>query len=255
VDEWSSQVPGVEATGQVSLFDDERIRWLQSCFRQGLKGARVLELGPLEGGHTAMLEQAGAKVTAIEANHASFLKCLIVKNFLGLKANFLLGDFSKLGPGLDDGYDLIVASGVLYHSTGPTDLLASLQLKSDHLFLWTHYFEEDPSKWHPALQGDLSKRFGIDSPQSVDVGGVSYALFEQRYGDALGWGGFCGGPEQTSLWMTREGILGLLRSFGYSKIRISFDEPGHVGGPAFCVYASRSGVRVWLNELFGRLKG
>jgi hypothetical protein len=41
-------------------------------------GRRVLELGPLEGAHTHMLEQHGAdSIVAVKANRSAYSKCLI----------------------------------------------------------------------------------------------------------------------------------------------------------------------------------
>ena len=52
----------------------------------GAKGKNVLELGPLEGGHTYMFHQAGAEsIIAIEANTRAYLKCLIAKEIFGLE--------------------------------------------------------------------------------------------------------------------------------------------------------------------------
>ncbi|WP_204313559.1 hypothetical protein, partial [Klebsiella michiganensis] len=63
--------------GEIRLYDDARIAWLVSSVG-GLQGLDVLELGPLEASHTAMLLAAGAKsVLAIEANQLAFLRCLV----------------------------------------------------------------------------------------------------------------------------------------------------------------------------------
>ncbi|WP_204348773.1 hypothetical protein, partial [Klebsiella pneumoniae] len=78
------------------LYDDARIAWLVSSVG-GLQGLDVLELGPLEASHTAMLLAAGAKsVLAIEANQLAFLRCLVVKELRHLRdASFQLGDFTR----------------------------------------------------------------------------------------------------------------------------------------------------------------
>lgn len=57
--EWSSFVPGegrVARPGTSLLFDDGRVTWLGEVLG-GFSGLRVLELGPLEVGHSTMLEQ------------------------------------------------------------------------------------------------------------------------------------------------------------------------------------------------------
>ena len=117
--EWTSRLPEPLAqyqAGTLGLFDDERIKWLASEIG-GLSEKSVLELGPLEGGHTSMLEQLGAAdITAIEANTRAFLKCLIVKELLNLQhAHFLCGDCVEYLHQPGPSFEVCVASGVLYH--------------------------------------------------------------------------------------------------------------------------------------------
>lgn len=85
----------------------------------------VLELGPLEAGHTYMLEKMGARsIVAVEANSRAYLKCLIVKELFELKrAKFLLGDFVAYLKNNTRHFDLCLASGVLYHMQNPAELL------------------------------------------------------------------------------------------------------------------------------------
>lgn len=95
--EWSSRLPDPYvnlSAGSLPLFEDARIIWADEKLG-GFKDKTVLELGPLEGGHTFMLERLGASsIISIESNKRAFLKCLIVKNILQLKrTQFLLGDF------------------------------------------------------------------------------------------------------------------------------------------------------------------
>jgi hypothetical protein len=66
---WNTSFPpelGLRA-GTLATYNDPRILWAIECFGE-IAGRRVLELGPLEGGHTSMLDAAGAQVDAIEAN-------------------------------------------------------------------------------------------------------------------------------------------------------------------------------------------
>jgi hypothetical protein len=95
--EWSSQLPGAckeLKAGTVPLFEDARMVWAAEQLG-GFSGQRVIELGPLEAGHTYMLESLGAEsILAVEANKRAFLKCLIVKEILRLnRSRFVLGDF------------------------------------------------------------------------------------------------------------------------------------------------------------------
>jgi len=239
-DEWSSVVPGGSGPGATSLFDDERIAWMIDQLG-GVDGLEVLELGPLEGGHTYMLEQAGARVDAIEGNHNSFLRCLIVKNLLGLEANFVLGDFSA-SFGDRDHWDLVLASGVLYHMTRPVQLLERMAAVTDRIMLWTHYYEPDLSLWHPGVRSQVGTKWRPESTETTEVAGVSVRTVPQLYAEALGWSGFCGGPETQSVWMYRQDMLDVLGALGFSNVEVAFDVPNHVNGPAYCVLATRDGV-------------
>jgi hypothetical protein len=60
--EWWSALPdkfGPLQAGTVPLFSDGRITWGDQVIG-GFAGKSVLELGPLEGGHSYMIEAAGA---------------------------------------------------------------------------------------------------------------------------------------------------------------------------------------------------
>ena len=95
--EWSSRLPGAwkePKAGTVPLFEHARMVWAAEQLG-GFSGQRVIELGPLEAGHTYMMESLEAEsILAVEANKRAFLKCLIVKEILRLnRSRFVLGDF------------------------------------------------------------------------------------------------------------------------------------------------------------------
>jgi SAM-dependent methyltransferase len=233
--EWSSRLPppwDSLSAGTAPLFEDPRIRWADERLG-GFRGRTVLELGPLEGGHTYMIEQAGAtRITAVEANGRAFLKCLVVKELLGLpRARFLHGDFLLHLEKEDSKADLLVACGVLYHLREPVRLIELAARASDRLFLWTQYFDEALVAENPGLAG----RFGPTG--EAEHRGFRYRTHPQDYGFALNRRGFRGGSAPSSVWMEREDILGALRHFGFHHIEIGFDEPRHPHGPAFAVAA------------------
>lgn len=235
--QWTSSLPGRTGPGDVPLFEDDRIKWLIQELGD-ISGWKVLELGPLEAGHTFQLECAGAAVIAIEANANAFIRCLIVKSYFNLRATFLLGDFAQeMGP--DDHYDLIVASGVLYHMADPANLLLNMAAKTDRVMLWTHYFDPDISAWHPSLQGRMGTKWLPADPVQVDIAGTSVRAVPQIYGEALDWEGFCGGPEANSLWLLRDDLMSALRALGFGDLRVAFDVPDHPNGPSLCVLAQR----------------
>lgn len=216
---------------------DKRLNWLSEKFN--VENKKVLELGPLEAGHTYMLENNGADVTSIESNVGSFLRCLIVKNQYNLNTKFLLGDFTKTVFDHNQ-FDLVVASGVLYHMVDPIQFLKQIANYSKSVYLWTHYFEPNLELWNPNLKNKLEKgKWNYKEPEVEEYEGLSIRIIKQHYKEALGWDGFCGGPEEYSYWIMKEDLLNLLRKVGYRRIDISFDDPGHQNGPSFSVLAEK----------------
>jgi len=113
-----SQVCAVSGTGSADLFvGDPRPKMAAETLGNSharLDGLHILELGPLEAAHSFQLEQLGAaSITAVEANAEAFLKCLIVKELLGLKVcHFLLGDVIEFASKTDRKFDIVFCSGI-----------------------------------------------------------------------------------------------------------------------------------------------
>jgi SAM-dependent methyltransferase len=237
--EWTSAVPlpdGSTVGGpRADLFADERIDWMLAEVGP-LDGMRVLELGPLEGGHTYMLEQSGAAdVVAVEAHQRAFLRCLVVKNLLDLRARFELGDFVAYLHEHDDVWDLCVASGVLYHMADPLELLELLGRRARRVFLWTHYYDADVL----SERTDVAARFSTGTTERSSRGGYTATLHRYEYGEGAQAPSFCGGSRPHTSWMTRGDILGALEHYGFGKVRFAFDDPQWPHGPAFALVAER----------------
>jgi hypothetical protein len=144
--EWASRLPAPLDTidaGSAALFEDSRIHWALEQLG-GVRGKTILDLGPLEGGHPYMFEQAGAsEVVGIESNPRAFMKCLITKELLGLRyVSYHCGDFMEYLRQDHRRFDVINASGVLYHQQNPAELLALICRTADAVILWTHYYDE-----------------------------------------------------------------------------------------------------------------
>lgn len=221
--------------GEVPLYADTRIAWLlQRCF--DVAGRDVLELGPLEGSHTYMLHEAGAAtIDAVEANALAYMRCIVAKEALGLmRARFLLGDFL---PWLEAGerrYDLVVASGVLYHSAQPARLLELICARADAIFLWTHYFDG-----RAMPKGDPRRKPFSGRIAEHRCAGVTLRLHERTYRKAWRDPKFCGGTHDRHFWLERDGVLAVLASSGFSHVVVADDQCDHHYGPSFSLYASR----------------
>lgn len=238
-DTWTTNFPEPYMhlkAGSLRLFDDVRIQWAAEQLG-GFEGKSVLELGPLEGVHTCLIEQQGAEsVLAIEANSVAYLKCLVVKEMFQLqRSRFLLGDFMPYLRETDDRFDVVVASGVLYHMRHPVELLSALARVTDRIFLWTHYYDPEIVAQSP----ELAARFPSEGV-TVNYRGFEHTVYRQEYLTTLNWQGYCGGVSPYSLWLSRHDILACLEHFGFDDLRIGFEDPQNFAGSSFAVAATRT---------------
>jgi hypothetical protein len=250
--EWSSILPdeaGADSNGAALLFDAHPIQWLiDRC--GGVKNRTVLELGPLECGNSYMLERNGARrVVAVEANSHAFLRALIVKNLLDLnRTKLLFGDFV---PYLDTcpNFDVVLASGVLYHMQNPLQLLVRATRVAPTLLVWSHYYDR------PLIdRADPNIATKIDhQPSELAFEDVRATSYVYRYTDALAWKGFCGGPRQSSAWLPWPEITRVLEELGFRVGENKF-ENDHPNGPAVYFVAHRAGSRRprWPRRAFDR---
>lgn len=213
---WSTEFPHELQlkAGTSALLADARIEWVKSQYGD-LTGKRVLELGPLEGGHTAMLEAAGTLVDAVEGNSLAYLKCLITKEIVGLKnAKFYLGDFNRWLEENDSRYDLIVASGVLYHMIDPLRLLELIGKRTDCIYIWSMIVVADdlvPSK-------------------VVEFNGATVRLYRVPYGERSP--GFCGGPNDHAYWLHRDDLVKAFGALGFGDVRVAHESKSDFGTSA-----------------------
>lgn len=181
---------------------------------------RVLELGPLEGGHTYQFEKMGIdKIIAVESNVEAFLKCLIVKNLLGLKkSQFLFGDLIEFLKTDDRRYDFIFCCGILYHMQDPLQLIELMAARADRIFVWTHYYTSESRPGLPKA--------------TVSHGGETYIyhrlVYQNRQANT-----FWGGNKPTASFMTRVDIMRAFKQHGFVNFELHEEDLNHPGGPCF----------------------
>lgn len=229
---WASDLgpifPGAISGSAAHFGPDERIDYAVRLFgKHGrLDGMRVLELGPLEGGHTFTLENLGASVLAIDSNPDAFLKCLITKEIAGNRnARFMLGDFVEYMMVTEQRFDLVFACGVLYHMSDPIRAVEAMARVTDRCFVWTHVYDD------LTYDGPTRREFVREDFPTIP-------LFRLDYGATMNAKKFWGGNRPQAAWLRKEDMLKLFRHYGFSIIE-AIDMPSANGHAAICFAASR----------------
>lgn len=235
-DEWHCRFPSPyqdAQTGTVTAFDDDRIHWAMKQLG-GVQGKTILELGPLEGGHSYMLQKEGASsIYSVEANPRAYLKCLIVKEMFKLdRVTFAYGDFMEFLRQTDHMYDLCIACGVLYHMCSPAELIGLMAEHTKQIYIWTHYYDS-------AICGKGRLKFLFSSHTEADYQGFKHTLNRYHYRSSRSLLKFCGGPAHFSHWLTKEDIIACCHHFGFTRVTLHFDDPDHPHGPCFAFTAEK----------------
>ena len=217
---WYSKFPDQfsVSAGDCKLFCDDRLAWAFSHIQTSYEWD-VLELGPLEGGHSYWLEKNTdvRRITSIEANKLCWLRCLVTKEIVDLKkTQFLLGDFIDYLHTTNRKFDLTLALGVLYHMEKPLELLSLLAKSSENILLWTQFAEKEQ----------------IETWKSIEVcfGEFSTVGYVNDYGKGTSNDEFIGGVQSQSIWLTKKGILDALEFVGFKNIKLGPSGKNQFGG-------------------------
>ncbi len=233
---WNGALPNSAGAiaGKVDLRNDPRILWAMEQFG-GIAGLKILELGPLEASHTFMLESHGAAlIHSVEANKLAFLRCLVVKELMGMKVSkFFLGDCQKWLENSGETYDFIIASGIFHQVQDPVRLLEFIALRTPAFFLSTPYASDTIRRANDqepnASTGTVEKRHGLQ-----------LRYYERSYRGAASDEGVPEPVDETCRLFERDDILALIRVLGFDDIRVAHDIASHKTGSSFSIFARRT---------------
>jgi hypothetical protein len=225
---WVCRLPveGIQS-GDTRLFDNDRRPQMVVDVCGSIEGFKILELGPLESAHTYQLERLGAgSILCIEASPEFYLKSLVSKEILGLEAHYLLGDFNRYLEETEERYDLIFASGVLYHMIEPIKTLYLISRITPRVFIWSHYIPESIEPEVPPVErhGFRCHYFEVFYPGDDQPG--------RRLSGVM--------PSCNRLY--QKDIIAALKYFGFDKVTITEDAVGHINGPAVSLVAEKTGL-------------
>ena len=101
---------------------------------------RVLELGPCHGRDTVALSALGSSVVAVEGRPGN---CETVRRRVNsmvpnADVDVILGDLETFDLNGLGRFDLVLATGILYHLKRPWDLVARIQAVTDLCLGWSH---------------------------------------------------------------------------------------------------------------------
>jgi predicted O-methyltransferase YrrM len=158
--------------------------------------ASVLELGSLEGAHSAQLAAAPSveRLLCLEGRDENVKRARTAMGVLGLSQRVQVErvDLDHAGLGAFGHFDAAFCAGVLYHLTQPWQLLRELRLRTEVLFLDTHVSPTD----HIVLAGHrgcLFREQGLADPFS--------------------------GLQDFSFWPTAEALDEMLAQAGFAVVR------------------------------------
>jgi hypothetical protein len=183
--------------------DDERLKYI--TYFLDVRDQRVLEIGPLEGHHSVLLEKMGIRENvAIESRVENLCKCQRIKQKYHLdRTQFIQADVERLYrgedmPSFNGPFDLVFCLGVLYHLQDPGRGLEWMRSQASTLFLGTHYSEGKPKR------GDMTYFYDGKSYRGHEVpeGGIADPI---------------SGMSPTSVHLYEDDLLRLIRDVGYSR--------------------------------------
>jgi hypothetical protein len=183
---------------------DKRLKYMS--YFLDVRDQRILEIGPLEGHHSIILEKMGIRQNiAIEARIENLEKCARIKQKYHLeRTEFIQYDLEKLykgevTPNFEGSFDLVFCLGVLYHLPDPGRGLEWMRSQGTTLFLGTHYSSGNVTCVNYVYKGKNYKA------SQASEGGISHPL---------------SGMSPVSIHLYEDDLLRLIHDAGYSTVSV-----------------------------------
>jgi hypothetical protein len=191
--------------------EDERLKYI--AYFLDVRDLRILEIGPLEGYHSVVLEKMGVRENlAIEGRADNLRKCQRIKEkFQLVHTQFLQYDLERLYrgediPSFNGPFDLVFCLGVLYHLPDPGRGLEWMRSQSNTLFLGTNY---------------VARNRGLLSVAARERNSIYYTYLGKSYrGQEFAEGGIAcpgAGMSPTSVQLYEDDLIRLIQDVGYSR--------------------------------------
>ncbi len=225
--------PGVwTVPDQPSVLEDPRVRCIVRAVREALggslAGARVADLGCLEGGIALAFALEGADVLGIEGRATNVAKCRLLEECFALpNLAFEQGDARDFRPEKYGQFDAVVAAGLLYHLDEPVEFTREAARCARRVMVVDTHFTPDTEEGVAAL--DTMPFFDLSWNPLMEAGEVSAAgeKFQGRwwreYAEGLAdedverqlWASL---NNPRSFWLTRASIYRLLTTCGFQAV-------------------------------------
>lgn len=181
------------------------------------RAVNVIDLGCLEGGTTAEFARWGYEVLGLEARESNLKRCRYVAERLRLPNLRFVKD-NMLNVEAYGEFDVVYASGVLYHVADPEAFLNILgKVTKTVLVLNTHYATDPPPAKFEARLSEMTQHKGrrgqwfSEWPETLNVKQI-----EKRRKSAY--------DTHRAFWLAKEELLDAMQKAGFPLIFEQFDQ-------------------------------
>jgi len=209
--------PGFETTvAGVPPVDDIRTQLVLDACGGSLDGRTIVDLGCLEGGFTLAFAQRGAaRALGIEARELSVERCELAKALLGVDvegAQFVVADI-KDELVRHEPFDVVFATGILYHVADPAGFLRTMRSACRHVALVDTHVARIEEATH-----DCSPIVSRDSHGSTYRGRM-FPEYPPDVSDdakeAMAWAAY---SDADAFWPLEDDLVQMMHDAGFARV-------------------------------------